>query len=351
MHLLRYLTFPFAVLYGLITFLYHKLFDSNILKSESFDLPVISIGNLSTGGTGKTPLTEYIIQLLNKDYKVAVLSRGYGRKTKGFRIVNETDTYNETGDEPLQIKMKFRTSVTVAVDEKRANGIKQIQKLFPQIQVVLLDDAFQHRAVKPKLSLMLSSYSKPYFEDFMLPVGNLREYKSGSKRADAIIITKTPGQLSEKEKQEFISQIKPFPHQKVLFSYLKYGSIVPFNSNSEAIQKIDKSFSILLFSGIANNEPLVKYVRSLSENTVVMEFGDHHGFSAGDVEKIKNRFNVISHSNKIILTTEKDAIRLCTKELLPLVSALPIYYITIEPGFDESDERKFREMVMGVVRV
>lgn len=334
----RFLTLPFALIYGLITFIYHKLYDWNILRSTSFNIPVISIGNLSTGGTGKTPLTEFIINMLKREYTIAVLSRGYNRKTKGFRLVNETDPFSETGDEPLQIKLKFKNDIVVAVDENRVHGIEQIMKLFPRTQLILLDDAFQHRPVKAGLSILLTPYQKPYYKDLMLPAGNLREFRGGSKRADIIIITKTPGILTQKEKEKITGKIKPLPEQKVLFSWLKYTSPMPFTLRADKqIPPINPTCHVLLFTGIANNTSLVNYVKEQTKSLTIIEFPDHHNFSAGDIEKIKTHFGSIKQTNKIIVTTEKDATRFYRNKLFEMIKDLPVYYLSIEPAFDEGD--------------
>ena len=342
----RFLFFPFAPFYGFVTLLYHKLYDWNILKSKQFKLPVICIGNLSTGGTGKTPLTEFIVNMLQTKYNIAVLSRGYNRKTKGFRLVDEKDTCIEAGDEPLQIKRKFKNHIVVAVDENRIHGIEQIIKLFPKTQLILLDDAFQHRSVKAGLSILLTSFQKPYYKDFMLPAGNLREFRAGSKRADVIIVSKTPVSSAQNEKEKITGKINSLPGQKILFSSLNHTLLKPLTPVADKqIQKIDPLHHVLLFTGIADNTALVNYIKSYTENLSVIAFADHRNFSESDVETIKMKFDSINHSHKIIITTEKDATRFYGNKLFEMIKSLPVYYLSVETVFDDKDTATLRKVI------
>ena len=234
MDVLRVILFPFACLYALIMGFRGKLFDWGVLPSESFPLAVISVGNLSYGGTGKTPMVEYIIRLLCDDKKIATLSRGYKRKTKGFVLADEHSTFEEIGDEPLQYKTKFECA-EVAVHEKRRKGIKKLMSAFPGLEVVLLDDAYQHRYVKPGISILLTDFHKLYVNDYPMPTGTLREFRSASKRADIIIITKTSGVLSPITRRRITSLIKPKIHQTLLFSYISYGKAVPICKKNEGL--------------------------------------------------------------------------------------------------------------------
>ena len=236
MDVLRLLLLPFACIYGLIIAIRGKLFDWRILPSESFPVPVISVGNLSYGGTGKTPMVEYIIRLLQKEKKIATLSRGYKRNTRGFILATNQSTFEEIGDEPLQYKTKF-SNLEVAVHERRRKGIKQLMKSFPDLDLILLDDAYQHRYVKPGLSILLTDFHKLFVNDYPLPAGTLREFRSASRRADIIIITKTPSVLSPITRRRLTALLKPKAHQQLLFSYISYGEPIPICEEHAKLQK------------------------------------------------------------------------------------------------------------------
>lgn len=340
MKLLRILAFPFSLLYGLVLLIRNKLYDWNVLKSTSFGVPVICVGNLSVGGTGKTPHIEYLIRLLSPDFKVAVLSRGYGRKTKDFLLSDNNSTATDIGDEPLQFKTKF-PEIPVAVDEKRVRGIKKLLELFPDIQVVLLDDGFQHRAVKPGFSIVLTDFSKPYFKDYVVPTGSLREFRRGIQRADSIVVTKCPDVLVPIEKAAFQKPIQPESHQQLHFSSIKYGDFIPFHKQGIAPfgkeYYFEHHYSIVLFTGIANTEPLEYYLKDKVKNLVPVRFADHHAFTLADIENIKKIFDNIASANKILLTTEKDAMRLKTPELSDALKHLPLFYIPIEIAFHKDE--------------
>jgi tetraacyldisaccharide 4'-kinase len=341
MKLLRIIAFPFSILYGSLLLLRNKLYDWGIFKSTSFSIPVISVGNLSLGGTGKTPHIEYLIRLLGVDYHVATLSRGYGRKTRGFLLSNANSTASDIGDEPLQFANKY-PNTTVAVDEKRVRGIQKLLELFPKTQVILLDDAFQHRAVKPGFSIVLTDFSKPYFDDYVLPSGTLREFRSGIKRADAIVVTKCPEVLLPIERTRLEKAIQPKPHQSLYFSYITYGEFMPFHK--ETINPFTKAYyferhySIVLFTGIANTEPLEYYLKDKAKTVVPVHFPDHHSFTVNDIQNVRKIFDNIAPANKILLTTEKDAMRLKTPELSALLEHLPLFYIPIEIEFHQNDK-------------
>lgn len=319
----------------------NKFYDWGIFKSVRFHLPVISVGNLSVGGTGKTPHIEYLIRLLSPDYQVATLSRGYGRKTRGFLISDSSTTAADIGDEPLQFKTKH-PDIVVAVDEKRVRGIKKIVELFPETQAILLDDAFQHRAVKPGLSIVLTDFSKPYFEDHILPSGTLREFKAGIKRADIIIVTKCPEVLLPIERSRLENSIRPKAHQQLYFSHINYGEFIPFHK--ETINPFSKAYyferhySIVLLTGIANTQPLEYYLKDKAKTVVPVKFPDHHSFTVNDLEDVRKIFDNIASANKILLTTEKDAMRLKTPELSAILDHLPLFYMPIEIEFHEKDK-------------
>lgn len=353
MKFLRILAFPLSFIYGTILSLRNKLYDLGILQSKRFEVPVISVGNLCVGGTGKTPHIEYLIRLLKPEFYLATLSRGYGRKTKGFIIADTQSTSNDIGDEPLQFKRKFN-NVRIAVDTKRINGIKQLKKNYPSLQCILLDDAFQHRAVSPGLSILLTDYSRLYVNDFVMPTGSLREFKSGAFRSDIIVVTKCPVILLPIERKRLISELKPMPHQHIYFSYIKYGNFHPINNEEKnPFTKefyFERNYSILLLTGIANTSPLEYYLKDKVKNLERAKFPDHHRYTLKDVENIKKIFNNIATSNKIILTTEKDAMRLKSPEYTATLKDLPVFYIPIEIDFHDKDKEQFNEQIAHYVR-
>lgn len=316
MIILRYLLFPFSILYGWITSIRNFLFDKGILKSYSFDIPIIAVGNLSVGGTGKTPQIEYLIRLLSPNYKIATLSRGYKRKSEGFVLADSNSNAEILGDEPFQIHQKF-PNIHVAVDAQRKNGIERLLKLDSKPEVILLDDAFQHRKVKAGFYILLSSFDDLYFNDFMLPTGNLRESRSGAKRANVIIITKCPKDLSELAQENIIKKIGL--NVPIFFSFIDYDSEVYNEFESKKVEEIidvDK----LLLAGIAKPEPFFAYLQA--EKNVKLVYPDHHHFSEKDIEEIKNKAN-----NKLIITTEKDYVRLKNQNLKSL------FYLPIKSSF------------------
>lgn len=342
MKLLRIIAYPFSVLYGLLLLLRNKFYDWRIFRSTGFEIPVISVGNLSVGGTGKTPHIEHLIRLLTTDYQTATLSRGYGRKTRGFLLSDASCTASDIGDEPLQFKNKY-PELPVAVDEKRVRGVQKLLQLFPSLQVVLLDDAFQHRAIKQGLSIVLTDFSKPYFEDQVMPSGTLREFRSGIKRADIIIVTKCPEILLPIECTRLQKSIKPKPHQQLYFSYIQYGEFVPFHKTTitpfSKAYYFEKHYSIVLLTGIANTQPLEYYLKDKAKTVVPVKFPDHHSFTLADIENVRKIFDNIASANKILLTTEKDAMRLKTSELSAILDHLPLFYMPIEVKFHEKDAR------------
>lgn len=348
MNLLRLILFPFSLLYGLITYFRNKLFDWHILPSKSFPLPVISVGNLSVGGTGKSPHVEYLIRLLQKDYDIATLSRGYKRKSKGFVLADENSTVNELGDEPLQFYTKFK-NIKVAVDEKRKRGISKLILQTPETQVVLLDDAHQHRYVKPGLSILLTDFHRPYSQDYPLPTGNLREFRGGAKRADIIIVTKTSKVLSPITRQRMLEEIKPLPHQKLFFSYIEHGNYTPLSGIDFVPEKKKKYYSILLVAGIANTYPLEFYLKNFCEELEILKFQDHHQYTTKDITHIIETFDNIVTGNKIIVTTEKDAMRLAEMSLIRKLVRYPICYIPIEIKFHGNDKKDFDKKILDYV--
>jgi len=346
-NLLRVVFFPFAVIYGIITFVRNKLYDLKILKSYSFDFPVISVGNLSVGGTGKTPHIEYIIRLLKENYSVCTLSRGYKRKTKGFVLADNNSNALQIGDEPMQFKNKF-DDIRVAVDEDRVDGIKKLKDKYPDIDVFLLDDAFQHRKIAPGLSILITSVNKLYTEDYLLPTGSLRESISGANRADIIIVTKTDKFLSPITKRRIYSELKPKFYQNIYFSYVKYGKILPLPSFDFKVTK-SKFNTILLFTGIADSTDLQYYLKEMCNELIFLRFPDHHYYTKKNIELIRKTNNDIYTKNKIIITTEKDAMRLTKSKTIDFIKDLQIFYIPIEIEFKKNDKKKFNKQILDYV--
>ncbi len=340
---------PFSLLYGIIALIRNKFFDWGIIPSRSFGIPVISVGNLSVGGTGKTPHVEYLIRLLNKEFGVATLSRGYKRKTSGFILAGPGSSHQEIGDEPLQYAQKF-DSIRVAVDENRAAGIAELQQRFSELDVILLDDAFQHRKVKPGRSILTTDFHNLYTDDFPLPSGTLREFRCGAKRADIIIVTKTPNVLSPITRRRITKELKPRVHQHLFFTYIRYGKITPLCEEHKDVVR-DKYSSILMFSGIANSYPLVEHLKTMCNDLSALEFRDHHMYSLKDLEQIGRKFDDIFTKNKVIITTEKDAMRLKKKsEFQEILKKLAICYIPIEIHFHNGDNLIFDDLILEYVK-
>ena len=340
----RYILFPISVMYGSIIWLRNKLFDKNILRSASFNFPLICVGNLALGGTGKTPMVEYLIRLLRQKYTVATLSRGYKRKTKGFAIADDTTTAIDIGDEPMQLHKKF-PGVTVAVAEERVVGIPQLLHAEPRTQVIILDDAFQHREVKAGLNILLTEYQNLYTRDFILPAGNLRDVKSSSARADIIVVTKCKPDLNEEEKQKIIEELNPLDHQEVFFTKIEYGS--PYHLFTKEEKFLEPGSGILLICGIANPKPLKEILMTYVSTYEMLLFKDHHIFNIDDLEEIKNQFSKIESPNKMILTTEKDGVRLAKFE--SELKHLPVYVIPMSHKFLFGEETEFERRVVEFV--
>jgi len=305
MKFLRFLLFPLSVIYNGITTIRNLFFDWGFFKQTSFKIPVITVGNLSVGGTGKTPQIEYLIRLLGDSFKIAVLSRGYKRKTQDFVLLNDTHTAVDVGDEPLQYFNKFK-NIDVAVDVNRVAGISRlIADVTPE--VVLLDDAYQHRKVKASLSILLTKYDDLFIDDFLLPTGNLRESRSGAKRTDLILITKCPKNLTDLSKKRIVTKLKKY-QKKVFFTSITYDKKTSGDKN--IFTKDLKNYQVLLITGIANPSSLLSFLQENKVNFKHCQFSDHHHFTDTEIEKIKREFACLSSSKKIILTTEKDYVRL-----------------------------------------
>ena len=349
MEAFRFLLFPFALMYGLIVRARNFLFNIKLLPSEKFDIPVISVGNLIAGGSGKTPMVEYLVRLLGEGTNVATLSRGYKRKTKGFRLAGENETVESLGDEPLQYHQKF-DSLHVSVCEKRREGIRELIKNVGGLEVVILDDAFQHRYVNPKISILVTDYFKLYHRDWLLPYGRLREPISGRKRADIIVVTKTPRIFSPIVRKQLLEDIKPYPGQLVCFSFINYLPFEPvYKSQCDFSGMKESVYSIIMVSGIGNPGPMEEYLRRFCTDLELMEFPDHHQFVEKDLLILKDKFKYLPTKRKMIVTTEKDAKRLQNADAEAILGDLPIFYTPITFEFHPADKQIFDQAVLAAV--
>ena len=330
----RKLLFPFSILYGSIMHMRNKFYDRGLLPSKEFDIPVIAVGNISMGGTGKSPMVEYLVNLLKKENKVATLSRGYKRKSSGYILLSGQETATEVGDEPLQFKSKFR-DVMVAVDESRSNGIeKLLEENFPP-DVIVLDDAFQHRKVKAGFYILLTSYTNLYKNDMVLPAGNLREPAGGAKRADLIVVTKCPADLSASEMGSIKKKLKPGAGQQVYFSQIVYSEEI-FSRNRTVDLKALKKEDFTLVTGIANPKPLVDHLERLGLQFTHKAFSDHHNFTEDEIKSLQHE--------ELILTTEKDYMRLKNE-----ISREKIFFLPIKTQFLDGS-MEFNARVEGFVK-
>jgi tetraacyldisaccharide 4'-kinase len=351
MHALRRLLLPFSLVYGLVVYLRNYLFDSGRFKSTQFPVPVIGIGNLTTGGSGKTPHVEFLVRLLRKSFKVATLSRGYGRSTTGYILAQGKVNTKIIGDEPMQYLTKFN-DIIVCVDEDRAEAISNLLKLDHPPGVILMDDSFQHRKVKPGMNILLTEYDKIFKEDYLLPAGNLREPKSSMKRADVIIVTKSPSILVPIERKNILEKLKALRHQSVFFSFIRYGEFNKIFGETKVLlgaeYYMEKRFTILLVTGIANPSGIIEYLRRHTDKLEMLIFPDHHEFDAKDISKIQQTFDNIVNPSKIIVTTEKDAMRLRNPDIDPAIQTLPFFYIPIEIKIHQEEET-FNKLIIDYV--
>ncbi|MDE7437483.1 MAG: tetraacyldisaccharide 4'-kinase [Muribaculaceae bacterium] len=343
--ILTYVLKPLSWIYGGVVAIRNWMFNVGILKEEKFDIPVVSIGNITVGGTGKTPHTEYVIDMLASEYKTAVLSRGYKRKTKGFLLANFHSTPESIGDEPLQIYNKFGSRVKVAVCESRRKGIRELLKQYPELELIVLDDAFQHRYVKPKVSVLLMDYNRPIYEDHLLPLGRLRESMHQINRADMVIVTKCPRDITPLDFRLVQKKLDLMSFQKLYFSRYIYGGLLPVFPDDDpygvSLGSLTSHDTVLLVTGIANPRGFVRYFRSYPFKVKVHHFPDHHNFSRYDLEELEKTFNSLPGERKIIMTTEKDAVRLSynpyyPNKLKPLTFFMPIA-VNMVSGLGSSD--------------
>ncbi len=345
--LYRVLT-PFAWLYGGVTSLRNRLFDWGVLPSERFPLPVICIGNLVVGGTGKTPHVEYLVRLLSGRYRVAVLSRGYKRRTKGFRLADMTDSSETIGDEPFQLKTKF-PHLLVAVAEDRREGIRRLRELPKEQrpQLLLLDDAFQHRYVKPSFAILLTDSHRLYTRDALLPVGRLRESVKGADRADVVVVTKCEPLPVEKDRTTIRKELALREGQALCFSEIHYGDLCPLfpeEAQPRALASVAEE-EVLLWTGIAHPEPLERLLRQHAKRLTAMAFPDHHAFSEADAHRIDAVYQQLPSSKKLMIVTEKDAARLRACSFLPSAWRASLYYLPITVGFSAADEQLFNRLI------
>ncbi|MDH5250221.1 MAG: tetraacyldisaccharide 4'-kinase [Cyclobacteriaceae bacterium] len=329
MIILQILFYPFAMLYNLVTGIRNRMYDLGLRPSIKFDVPVVAVGNLTVGGTGKTPLTEYLIRLLAMDYKVATLSRGYGRKTKGFRMADSSDNADTIGDEPFQMYQKFGSSTSVAVGEDRAFAIPNILQAHPETDVILMDDAYQHRSVSPYLNILLSDYHRPFYEDHLLPAGRLRESRNSANRADVVVVTKCPSTLTDEAMIAIEKSIRVYVEKPVFFSRIRYRHPLAFPDHQKKI-----SHEVVLLTGISNPKPLVLFVKQNFKLVKHFNFPDHHRYTISDLKAIVRYAE--ENPTVSILTTEKDKVKLAVSQFNQLRSQLSLFYLPIELEFIKS---------------
>lgn len=321
---IRFLLLPVALVYGAVVWVRNKLFDRNILKGASFNLPVICIGNLSVGGTGKSPMTEYLLRLLQDRYQVATLSRGYKRKTQGYVLAGKGTTALDIGDEPMLFHIKF-PKVSVAVGEERMVAIPQLLQDRPDTQVVIMDDAYQHRAIRAGFNILLTEYNNLYTRDFYLPTGDLRDSKSAARRAQLIVVTKCPAGLTDAARDAVIQEIQPREGQRVFFATLEYGQ--PYHIIHNTTCSLEKDMEVLLVCGIANPKPLQAYLEAGTASYEIQAYKDHHIFTIDDLRSMRRRFEQMTTEKKILVTTEKDGVRLL--KFHQELGNLPLYVLPV----------------------
>jgi tetraacyldisaccharide 4'-kinase len=347
----KLLLYPFSLFYGIAVYFRNRMYDLNIFKSKEFDVPVISIGNITVGGTGKTPHVEYLIDLLKDEFKVATLSRGYKRKTRGFQQV-ETDThFSKVGDEPLQIKKKF-PDVTVSVCENRVNGVETLLKTEnPAPDVILLDDAFQHRKITAGINILLIDYNRQIKEDMLLPAGRLRESARQMRRANIIIFTKCPNEVTPIMRRILQKEVRLKPYQELFFTTFEYDKIKPVFSGKALKTDFYKehSYAILIVTGIAFPTLIPEYLKQFSYETEVLSFADHHNYSDADIRLIMRKFNSLENERKIIITTEKDAVRFKGFSSLEEEFKQALYCLPVKVKFLVQEGKSFNKKILNYV--
>lgn len=346
------LLYPLSLIYGLITEIRNFLFNTGIIKSHELSIPIICVGNITAGGTGKTPHTEYIAGLLRKNFKVALLSRGYKRKTKGFLLAHKGSSVTDIGDEPLQVFRKY-PDLTIAVDGNRVRGARKIIQERPETNVILLDDGFQHRRLTPGLSILLSDYNRLMTRDHLLPFGNLRESTHNMSRADIIIITKSPREITPMQKRILTKEIRKAPYQSLYFTVLNYSDPFPVfeeKGKSKLFMTSTEETGIVLVTGIANPGPLLDFLKIKYKEIVHLSFRDHHEYSEKDMDRIYESWKNLRKKSRFVFTTEKDAVRLRELSNIPESLKSSLYYIPVVIDFLYDKKTEFDNMISGYVR-
>lgn len=346
---------PLSKFYGAAVYVRNLMFKWGVLRQREFDIPVVVVGNIAVGGTGKTPHAEYVIDALRYRYRIGVLSRGYKRKTKGFVLASHRSTPHDIGDEPYQIYQKFGDSLRLAVCEDRCAGIDELLKIDPSINLIVLDDAFQHRYVKPTVSIVLTEFNRPFFMDKLLPLGRLREPVSAIDRADMVVVTKCPDQLKPIEYRIFKKNLDLFPCQNLYFSRYKYGELTPLYPDLEisapSLSSLTEGDTIMAISGIANPKPFVKYLSRYRAPVKLTVFPDHHNFTRRDIDTIAKRYDELRGDRKYIITTEKDAVRLSCNPYFPHRLKQVIFYLPITVEMDPLSSSSFTEDLIKTIRL
>ena len=328
---------PLSWLYGMVVHIRHKLFDLKILRSEEFDIPVVCIGNLTVGGTGKTPVAELLIERFSEHYRVGVLSRGYRRRTKGFVLSTPASSARTIGDEPRQMKLKY-PSVPVAVCEKRAEGIRLLRKAHPEIELIILDDAFQHRYVEPWVNILLMDYNNPVYRDRLLPWGRLRDTRNQIHRANFVLVTKCPDDLNPLDMRIVINSLGLFPYQSLYFTRMRQGEITPLFAD-RAVGKVREGDPVIAMSGIANPVPLLESLRKRFDVVAELTFDDHHTYRLSDMRRLEALF--AAYPDAVVLTTEIDAVKLTNRKKVPEAVQQRLYYVPIHVSFVADSESEF----------
>lgn len=336
----RLFLFPLAIVYGGILSLRNWLYQKKIIGAVSFNLPIISVGNLSVGGTGKSPMVDYLVGVLKGSYPIATLSRGYKRRTSGYVLASEQTTAIEIGDEPMQFHLSH-PDVAVSVGEKRIEAIPQLLYDRPETKLVILDDAFQHREIVPGFNIILTDYANLYTRDFYLPTGDLRDQKKSAHRADVIVVTKCPASLTQQQRYEIMQELNPLPHQSVFFTSIHYET--PYHILTKEERILSKQNEVLLVCGIANPQPLTDYIHEATKTYDALFYGDHHIYTIENLHEIEERLKRIKDNNKMIVTTEKDAVRLI--KFKDKVATLPLFVLPIAVHFLFDQEEAFKELV------
>ncbi len=342
----RILLLPFSILYGLIIIIRNFLYDKNVLKSVRFNLPVICVGNLAVGGTGKSPMVEYLIRILKEEHRPATLSRGYKRKTKGYALAGVGTTALDIGDEPMQFFNKH-PDIAVAVGEERIVAIPQLLHDRPETDVIILDDAFQHRAVKPGFNILLTECNNLFTKDFFLPTGDLRDQYSSANRADIIIVTKCPPDLSQQQREDITAEIFPKKNQQIFFTTIDYGT--PYHIITGRERSLRPDDEVLLVSGIANPKPLKQYLFEHTATYYQINYRDHHIFTIDDLKEITHQFNTqVEKESGMIITTEKDAVRFL--KFHQHLQELPLYILPIQHRFLFQEGSRFESEIKNFIR-